>query len=256
MALLLALLLAGCAAQPAATPDEAPPATRTSTSSSAPATTAPAPQDGNATDLGTAPATSTTSSSSATSSAASTSSSSAEPPGPEPTPTGSSTSTSSEPPSSASDSATSTSSTGPSPAPPAKEASALVLLAVDLGNGWGSDPVEDAPGQEPEVVDDANAFSFRPSGTPSRVDITVRVFSSAEHARSWFDAVRADLAGAPLEDVDAGDDAFQWRQSPGSWEEGWVVEGDVVWELYVTGDGGLFPAPTTADLLRMAADKA
>lgn len=151
-----------------------------------------------------------------------------------------------------SSSATSSSSTAP-----AKVASRLVLVAVDLGAGWSSDPVEDAPGSAPNSTDDATAYAYKTSGsgTPYGVQSTARVFVTAAAAHAYFESARADLAGAPLTDVDAGDDAFLWVQSAGRWEEGWVLERTVVWELLVTGDGGS-PSPTTPTLMRKAADKA
>lgn len=163
-------------------------------------------------------------------------------------PTSSSASATSTPANSASSSTTSQA--------PQKDASLLVLVAIDMGSGWGSDPVQDAPGQAPNSTDDAVGFTYKesPYGTPRSVDSTAWVFTTPAAARAYFDSAKADLSDAPLQDVDAGDDAFVWVQSPGRWEEGWVLKDNVVWDLYVVGDGGT-PSPTTTTLLRRAVAK-
>jgi cytoskeletal protein RodZ len=154
---------------------------------------------------------------------------------------------------------TSTSSTTPTSPGTSKGANQLVLLAADMPastvHPWSSGPpTSDPEDAAPNATDYAQASVQRFSGTPRVVDTYVDVFATSAEALAYYNTMKADLAGHALVPVQAGDQAFMWTDSPGYQEEGWIVKQNVVWYLYIAGEGGT-PSPTTDSLMKKAAAK-
>lgn len=151
----------------------------------------------------------------------------------------------------------STSSTTPSGT--TKDADQLVLLAADMGpstlHPWSNGPPTSDPGNAaPGATDSAQASVQRYSGTPRVVDTYVDKFATSAAALAYYNDKKAELQGHTLVPVQAGDQAYMWTDSPGYLEEGWVVKQNVVWYLYIAGEGGT-PSPTTESLMKKAAAK-
>lgn len=170
-----------------------------------------------------------------------------------------STSASSSGPGSVTSNPSASSTMAPTPSGTSKDADRLVLLAADMPpstlHPWsGGEPTSDPDNAAPNATDYAQASVQRFSGTPRVVDTYVDVFASSAEALAYYNEVKADLAGHTLVPVQAGDEAFMWTDAPGYQEEGWIVKQNVVWYLYIAGEGGA-ASPTTDSLMKKAAAK-
>lgn len=251
--LVLAAVLVGCAGPGADVTGVGPsPSTSPSTTTTSPAPAAPAPT----TSAGVAPPAANASSTADTAPTPANPSTGTETAAPTTQTWSESATTTTSAETSSTGSASQTGTYGPPAPEPEPEADLLVLHASDLGPGWVDDDPHPAPGTRMNQTDSAKTSLARSTGagSPWLVETTVRVFRTPAEALAEFESAREDAPRSEVQDVAAGDHAFVWVQSPGSWEAGWAVEGRVVWSLDLAGDGGSM-SPSTASLLQTVAAK-